>query len=64
MIPKTLADPSCAGASTHEIAAKGGGRFAGMMIRYTCRETARRGPGRTPLGPPGSADLPQLPAPR
>ena len=32
-----------AGASTHEIAAAGGWRSAGMVIRYTRKETARRG---------------------
>ncbi len=34
---------SRAGASTHEIAAAGGWKSAGMVIRYTRRETARRG---------------------
>ena len=34
---------SRAGASTHEIAAAGGWKSAGMVIRYTRRETAKRG---------------------
>ena len=37
------AELSRAGASTHEIAAAGGWRSAGMVIRYTRRETAKRG---------------------
>ncbi len=37
------AELSRAGASTHEIAAAGGWRSAGMVIRYTRKETARRG---------------------
>ena len=37
------AELSRAGASTHEIAAAGGWQSAGMVIRYTRRETARRG---------------------
>ena len=37
------AELSRAGASTHEIAAAGGWKSAGMVIRYTRRETARRG---------------------
>ena len=37
------AELSRAGASTHEIAAAGGWQSAGMVIRYTRRETAKRG---------------------
>ena len=37
------AELSRAGASTHEIAAAGGWKSAGMVIRYTRRETAKRG---------------------
>ena len=37
------AELSRAGASTHEIAAAGGWQSAGMVIRYTRRETARKG---------------------
>ena len=37
------AELSRAGASTHEIAPAGGWKSAGMVIRYTRRETARRG---------------------
>jgi hypothetical protein len=37
------AELSRAGASTHEIAAVGGWKSAGMVIRYTRKETARRG---------------------
>lgn len=37
------AELSRAGASTHEIAAAGGWKSSGMVIRYTRRETARRG---------------------
>ncbi len=37
------AELSRAGASTHEIAAAGGWKSAGMVIRYTRRETARKG---------------------
>ena len=37
------AELSRAGASTHEIALAGGWRSASMVIRYTRRETARRG---------------------
>ena len=37
------AELSRAGASTHEIAAAGGWKSAGMVIRYTRKETARRG---------------------
>ena len=37
------AELSRAGASTHEIAAAAGWKSAGMVIRYTRRETARRG---------------------
>ena len=37
------AELSRAGASTHEIAAAGGWQSAGMVIRYTRKETARRG---------------------
>ena len=38
------AELSRAGASTHEIAATGGWKSAGTVIRYTRKETARRGP--------------------
>ena len=37
------AELSRAGASTHEIAAAGGWQSAGMVIRYTRKETAKRG---------------------
>ena len=37
------AELSRAGASTHEIAAAGGWKSAGMVIRYTRKETAKRG---------------------
>ena len=37
------AELSRAGASTHEIASAGGWQSAGMVIRYTRRETAKRG---------------------
>ena len=37
------AELSCAGASTHDTSAAGGWMSVGMVIRYTCRETARRG---------------------
>ena len=37
------AELSRAGASTHEIAAAGGWKSAGMVIRYPRRETAKRG---------------------
>ena len=52
------AELSRVGASTHEIATAGGWKSAGMVIRYTRRETAKPG-GRcqVPRGAAGTARL-------
>ena len=51
------AELSRAGASTHEIAATGGWKSAGMVIRYTRKETARRGAVAKYLVTPGNSEF-------